>query len=211
MLAELGQLLLALALAATLLVGVQQLLALRQPGADMQTANRLLTTTALASFGLTFGAFVLLALLFIGSDFSVLNVAENSNTLLPIQYKFAASWGSHEGSFLLWNLMLCGWTAALALASGDLAASYRARVLTILLLLQAFFLLFMVSSSNPFERLLPAVPEGRDLNPLLQDPFMVIHPPMLYMGYVGFAVAFAFAVAALMERRLDPTWARWSR
>jgi cytochrome c-type biogenesis protein CcmF len=211
MLAELGQLLLALALAATLLVGVQQLLALRQPGADMQTANRLLTTTALASFGLTFGAFVLLALLFIGSDFSVLNVAENSNTLLPIQYKFAASWGSHEGSFLLWNLMLCGWTAALALASADLAASYRARVLTILLLLQAFFLLFMVSSSNPFERLLPAVPEGRDLNPLLQDPFMVIHPPMLYMGYVGFAVAFAFAVAALMERRLDPTWARWSR
>jgi cytochrome c-type biogenesis protein CcmF len=107
--------------------------------------------------------------------------------------------------------MLCGWTAALALASRGLAAGYRARVLTILLLLQAFFLLFMLTSSNPFERLLPAVPEGRDLNPLLQDPFMVIHPPMLYMGYVGFAVAFAFAVAALLERRLDPTWARWSR
>ncbi|NBR98536.1 MAG: heme lyase NrfEFG subunit NrfE, partial [Betaproteobacteria bacterium] len=146
-----------------------------------------------------------------GSDFSVLNVAENSNTLLPLQYKFAATWGSHEGSFLLWNLMLCGWTAAVALASNALAAGYRARVLTLLLVLQAFFLLFLLSSSNPFERLLPAVAEGRDLNPLLQDPFMVIHPPMLYMGYVGFAVAFAFAVAALMEGRLDPTWARWSR
>jgi len=211
MLAELGQLLIALALAATLLVSVQQLLVLRRAGSELLTANRLLTVTAFASFGLTLGAFVLLSLLFMGSDFSVLNVAENSNTLLPLQYKFAATWGSHEGSFLLWNLMLCGWTAALALASGGLAASFRARVLTVLLLLQAFFLLFLLSSSNPFERLLPAVPEGRDLNPLLQDPFMVIHPPMLYMGYVGFAVAFAFAVAALMERRLDPTWARWSR
>ncbi len=211
MLAELGQLLLALALASTLLVGVQQMLAFQRGGFDANAANRLLSVTAFTSFGLTLGAFALLAALFIGSDFSVLNVAENSNTLLPVQYKFAASWGSHEGSFLLWNLMLCGWTAALAVASRGLAASYRARVLTILILLQSFFLLFMVSSSNPFERLLPAAPEGRDLNPLLQDPFMVIHPPMLYMGYVGFAVAFAFAVAALMERRLDPTWARWSR
>ncbi|MCF8191256.1 MAG: heme lyase CcmF/NrfE family subunit [Burkholderiales bacterium] len=211
MLAELGQILLALALATTLLVGAQQLFALQRGGFDANAANRLLSATAYTSFGLTLGAFALLAALFLTSDFSVLNVAENSNTLLPLPYKFAASWGSHEGSFLLWNLMLCGWTAALAVASQGLAAGYRARVLTILLLLQALFLLFMITSSNPFERLLPAVPEGRDLNPLLQDPFMVIHPPMLYMGYVGFAVAFAFAVAALMERRLDPTWARWSR
>jgi cytochrome c-type biogenesis protein CcmF len=211
MLAELGQLLLALALATTLLTSAQQMFALQRGGHHADGANRLLTVAALTSFGLTLAGFLLLATLFVSSDFSVLNVAENSNTLLPVQYKFAATWGSHEGSFLLWNLMLCGWTAALALASRGLAAGYRARVLTILLLLQAFFLLFMLTSSNPFERLLPAVPEGRDLNPLLQDPFMVIHPPMLYMGYVGFAVAFAFAVAALLERRLDPTWARWSR
>ena len=211
MLAELGQLLLALALATTLLTSAQQMFAIQRGRLDADGANRLLTVAALTSFGLTLAGFLLLATLFVTSDFSVLNVAENSNTLLPVQYKFAATWGSHEGSFLLWNLMLCGWTAALALASRGLAAGYRARVLTILLLLQAFFLLFMLTSSNPFERLLPAVPEGRDLNPLLQDPFMVIHPPMLYMGYVGFAVAFAFAVAALMERRLDPTWARWSR
>ncbi len=211
MLAELGQILLSLALATTLLVGAQQLFVVQRGAFDADAANRLLSATAYTSFGLTLGGFVLLATLFLTSDFSVLNVAENSNTLLPPHYKFAASWGSHEGSFLLWNLMLCGWTAALALASRGLAAGYRARVLTILLLLQALFLLFMITSSNPFERLLPAVPEGRDLNPLLQDPFMVIHPPMLYMGYVGFAVAFAFAVAALMERRLDPTWARWSR
>jgi len=211
MLAELGQLLIALALATTLLTGGQQLLVMQRGRFDADAANRLLSVGAFTSFFLTLGAFLLLATLFISSDFSVLNVAENSNSLLPVQYKFAATWGSHEGSFLLWNLMLCGWTAALAIASRGLAPSYRARVLTIMVLLQAFFLLFMLSSSNPFERLLPAVPEGRDLNPLLQDPFMVIHPPMLYMGYVGFAVAFAFAVAALMERRLDPTWARWSR
>jgi cytochrome c-type biogenesis protein CcmF len=211
MLAELGQLLVALALATTLLTSGQQLWALQRGSFDAEAANRLLDAGALTSFFLTLGAFLLLATLFVSSDFSVLNVAENSNTLLPVQYKFAATWGSHEGSFLLWNLMLCGWTAALALASNGLAAGFRARVLTILLLLQAFFLLFLLSSSNPFERLLPAAVEGRDLNPLLQDPFMVIHPPMLYMGYVGFAVAFAFAVAALMERRLDPTWARWSR
>jgi len=211
MLAELGQLLVALALATTLLTSGQQLWALQRGSLDAEAANRVLGAAALSSFVLTLGAFVLLATLFVSSDFSVLNVAENSNTLLPVPYKFAATWGSHEGSFLLWNLMLCGWTAALALASNGLAAGFRARVLTILLLLQAFFLLFLLSSSNPFERLLPAAVEGRDLNPLLQDPFMVIHPPMLYMGYVGFAVAFAFAVAALLERRLDPTWARWSR
>ncbi|NBT05636.1 MAG: heme lyase CcmF/NrfE family subunit [Betaproteobacteria bacterium] len=214
MIAEIGQLLLSLAFAASLVIGLQHLWGLRRvaaPGVDLAAANRILGTTAFLTFVLVAASFGLLATLFMGSDFSVLNVAENSNTLLPLQYKFAATWGSHEGSFLLWNLMLCGWTAAVALASNALAAGYRARVLTLLLVLQAFFLLFLLSSSNPFERLLPAVAEGRDLNPLLQDPFMVIHPPMLYMGYVGFAVAFAFAVAALMEGRLDPTWARWSR
>ncbi len=212
MLAELAQMLLSLALATSLVVGLYGLWGVTGGGrTELGALSGQLRSTSTLLFGLVGIAFVLLIALFLGSDFSVRNVAENSNTLLPWPYKIAASWGSHEGSFLLWVLMLAGWTAAVGWASGALADGYRARVLTILLLLQAGFLLFLVASSNPFERILPAMPEGRDLNPLLQDPFMVIHPPMLYMGYVGFAVAFAFAVAALMERRLDPTWARWSR
>jgi cytochrome c-type biogenesis protein CcmF len=126
-------------------------------------------------------------------------------------YRFAATWGSHEGSLLLWSLMLSAWTLAVAVFSRHLPPSLLARVIAVMGLVAVGFLAFLLFTSNPFERLVPAAPEGRDLNPLLQDPGMVIHPPMLYMGYVGFSVAFAFAIAALLSGRLDATWARWSR
>jgi len=156
-------------------------------------------------------AFVCLGYSFVTSDFSVLNVARNSNTELPLQYRIAATWGSHEGSLLLWVLMLAGWSVAVSVFSKQLPEDMIARVLGVLGLVSIGFLLFMLLTSNPFDRLLPAAMEGSDLNPLLQDPGMVIHPPMLYMGYVGFSVAFAFAIAALLSGRLDATWARWSR
>jgi cytochrome c-type biogenesis protein CcmF len=156
-------------------------------------------------------AFGCLVWSFLQDDFSVLNVATNSNTQLPTAYKVAASWGSHEGSLLLWVLMMASWTVAVSLFSRHLPGEMVARVLGVMGLVSVGFLLFMLLTSNPFDRLFPPAPEGRDLNPLLQDPGMVIHPPMLYMGYVGFSVAFAFAIAALLGGKLDATWARWSR
>lgn len=156
-------------------------------------------------------AFLCLGYSFVTSDFSVLNVATNSNTELPLQYRIAATWGSHEGSLLLWVLMLAGWSIAVSVFSKQLPEEMIARVLGILGWVSIGFLLFMLLTSNPFDRLLPAAMEGSDLNPLLQDPGMIIHPPMLYMGYVGFSVAFAFAIAALLSGKLDATWARWSR
>jgi cytochrome c-type biogenesis protein CcmF len=156
-------------------------------------------------------AFGCLAASFAASDFSVRNVAEHSYSTLPLQYKFAATWGSHEGSLLLWLLMLSGWSCAVALRSRNLPQVLASRVLSVMGIVAIGFLLFMLLTSNPFERLIPAPLEGADLNPLLQDPGMVIHPPMLYMGYVGFSVAFAFAIAALLGGRLDASWARWSR
>ena len=156
-------------------------------------------------------AFCCLAYCFITSDFSVLNVATNSNSRLPLHYRLAATWGSHEGSLLLWSLMLGLWTVAVTLFSRHLPDDMVARVVGVMGIVSVGFLLFMLLTSNPFTRLLPAAPDGRDLNPLLQDPAMVAHPPMLYMGYVGFSVAFAFAISALISGRLDATWARWSR
>ncbi|HYL19583.1 MAG TPA: heme lyase CcmF/NrfE family subunit, partial [Burkholderiales bacterium] len=156
-------------------------------------------------------AFGCLAWSFVGNDFSVLNVATNSNSSLPLRYRFAATWGSHEGSLLLWVLMLTLWMSAVSVFSRHLPREMLARILSVMAMVSVGFLLFMLFTSNPFERLLPPAPDGRDLNPLLQDPGMVIHPPMLYMGYVGFSVAFAFAIAALLGGRLDATWARWSR
>lgn len=156
-------------------------------------------------------AFLCLAYSFISSDFSVMNVAKNSNTELPFHFRLAATWGSHEGSLLLWVLMLAGWSVAVSVFSKQLPDDIVARVLGVLGLVSIGFLVFMLFTSNPFDRLLPAAFEGSDLNPLLQDAGMVIHPPMLYMGYVGFSVAFAFAIAALLSGRLDATWARWSR
>ena len=156
-------------------------------------------------------AFACLMTSFVRNDFSVLYVASNSNSALPLQYRIAAVWGGHEGSLLLWVQMLCLWTLAVAWFSRHLPQPVVARILAVMGLVSVGFLLFMLLTSNPFERLLPAPPDGRDLNPLLQDPGMVIHPPMLYMGYVGFSVAFAFAIAALLGGNLDSTWARWTR
>jgi cytochrome c-type biogenesis protein CcmF len=162
-------------------------------------------------FGLVALAFGCLAYAFLSNDFSVLNVASNSNSQLPWFYRLAATWGSHEGSLLLWVLMLSGWTSAVALFSRQVPTDMVARILGVMALVSIGFFLFMLLTSNPFDRLLPPAADGRDLNPLLQDPGMVIHPPMLYMGYVGFSVVFGFAIAALLSGRLDSAWARWSR
>jgi len=156
-------------------------------------------------------AFGCLAYSFVNNDFSVLNVASHSNSELPLHFRFAATWGSHEGSLLLWIFLLSGWSVAVSVFSKQLPDDMVARVLGVLGLVSVGFLLFLLFTSNPFDRLLPAALEGSDLNPLLQDPGMVMHPPMLYMGYVGFSVAFAFAIAALLSGQLDAAWARWSR
>ena len=156
-------------------------------------------------------AFGCLAWAFVSSDFSVLYVAEHSNSRLPLQYRFAAVWGGHEGSLLLWVQMLTIWMVAVTVFSRRLPDEMVARILAVMAMVSIGFLLFMLATSDPFDRLLPAAAEGRDLNPLLQDPGMVFHPPMLYMGYVGFSVAFAFAIAALIDGRLDAAWARWTR
>ncbi len=157
-------------------------------------------------------AFACLARAFLQDDFSVRLVAQHSNTSLPAWYKLSALWGNHEGSMLLWVFILAGWSAAVAVFSASLARDMRARVLSVMGMIAVGFYLFVLFTSNPFARSLPDVPaEGRDLNPLLQDIGLVLHPPMLYLGYVGFSVAFAFAIAALSTGRLDAAWARWSR
>ena len=156
-------------------------------------------------------AFACLAWAFAANDFSVLYVATNSSALLPLHYRIAAVWGAHEGSLLLWSLILSGWTLAVAAKSRSLPPEVSARVLAILGFIAAGFLCFMLFTSNPFARLLPAALAGRDLNPLLQDIGLIVHPPVLYMGYVGLAVPFAFAVAALGEGRVDAAWTRWTR
>jgi len=156
-------------------------------------------------------AFGCLTWAFVSNDFSVKYVAEHSNSALPVQYRVAGVWGGHEGSMLLWVQILALWMVAVTVFSRNLPDEVVARILGVMGLVGCGFLLFMLLTSNPFDRLLPGAPDGRDLNPLLQDPGMVFHPPMLYMGYVGFSVAFAFAISALIDGRLDATWARWSR
>jgi cytochrome c-type biogenesis protein CcmF len=156
-------------------------------------------------------AFACLVAAFVTLDFSVLYVAQNANSALPMIYRVAAVWGAHEGSLLLWILLLSLWTIAVAFGSRRLPPRFSARVLGVLGLITFAFLLFALATSNPFLRLIPAAADGRDLNPLLQDPGLAIHPPMLYTGYVGFAVAFAFACAAMLEGKMDQTWARWTR
>ena len=157
-------------------------------------------------------AFALLAVSFLQDDFSVAVVAANSNSLLPPIFKFSALWGNHEGSLLLWVLILAGWMTAVATFSRGLPLLMVSRVLSVMGMVAVGFLAFSLLTSNPFERLLPNTPlDGNDLNPLLQDPGLIIHPPLLYMGYVGLSVPFAFAIAALMGGRLDASWARWSR
>ena len=208
MIPEIGQFALILALILALAQGILPIIgAARGMPAWMGVAR----PAAQGQFLFVALAFVCLGWSFASNDFSVLNVATNSNSQLPLQYRIAATWGSHEGSMLLWVLMLGLWTAAVSLFSRHLPDVMVARVIGVMGLVSTGFLLFTLLTSNPFTRLLPAAEDGRDLNPLLQDPGMVIHPPMLYMGYVGFSVAFAFAIAALLGGRLDATWARWSR
>ena len=208
MIPEIGNLALILALCLALIQGIfpiagsfrgnERWMALARPAAAGQ-------------FAFISIAFMCLVYAFVTNDFSVTNVASNSNSMLPLQYRIAASWGSHEGSLLLWVQMQVAWTFAVALFSRQLPDETVARVLGVLGLVNVGFLCFMLFTSNPFDRLLPGALDGRDLNPLLQDFGMIVHPPLLYMGYVGFSVAFAFAIAALISGKLDATWARWSR
>ena len=208
MIPELGQFSLVLATVLALLLGVLPLWGTVRHNPALQALARPL---ALLQFALVVLSFACLAHAFLTNDFSVKYVAEHSNSLLPKPYQFAAVWGGHEGSLLLWMLMLTGWAAAVALFSQSLPLAMVARVLGVLGLVAVGFMLFILVTSNPFDRLFPIPADGRDLNPLLQDPGLVIHPPMLYMGYVGMSVAFAFAIAALLSGRLDAAWARWSR
>jgi len=208
MIPELGQFALILALCVATVQGVFSI-----AGAQMGIRSwvALAKPAAQCQFVLVAVAFGFLTYSFIQNDFSVQYVAMQSNSLLPLQYRISAVWGGHEGSMLLWVLLLAAWAMAVSIFSKNLPDDMVARVIGVMGLVSVGFYLFILFTSNPFDRLLPAAIDGRDLNPLLQDPGLIIHPPMLYMGYVGFSVAFAFAVAALLSGRLDAAWARWSR
>ncbi|MBJ7574005.1 heme lyase CcmF/NrfE family subunit [Luteimonas sp. MC1828] len=208
MLPELGQAALVLALLFALLQGVLPLAGASRGHAAWMAVAR---PAAIAQLVLMAAAYAALTAAFVGQDFSVRYVADNSNSLLPMVYRYTAVWGSHEGSLLLWSLMLAAWNAAVALTSGRMPLHFSARALGVIGLVAVGFLSFLLFTSNPFERLLPAALEGHDLNPLLQDPGMIIHPPMLYIGYIGFVVPFAFSIAALLEGDLDKRWLRWTR
>ena len=208
MIPEIGHFALILALCVAL---VQGILPIYGAAIGNSTLMSVAAPAARSLFFLVLIAFGCLAYAFAEKDFSVLYVAATSNSQLPLHYRLAAIWGAHEGSLLLWTFILTMWMFAVTLFSSHLPETMRSRILGVMGLVSVGFLLFMLSVSNPFERLIPAAAEGRDLNPLLQDPGMVLHPPMLYMGYVGFSVAFAFALAALLGGNLDAAWARWSR
>ncbi|MBW8067850.1 heme lyase CcmF/NrfE family subunit [Ferrovum sp.] len=205
---ELGHYSLILALTLAMGMATFSLVGAQRGVASWIGLSRPLALTLLLAMAVSFGC---LAWSFVHNDFSVLYVVQHSNSKLPVQYQFSAVWGGHEGSLLLWVLLLSTWSAAVALFSRRLPDPVVARALGVLGLVITGFLLFILLTSNPFDRLFPAALEGRDLNPLLQDPGLVYHPPMLYMGYVGFSVAFAFALSALISGKLDATWARWSR
>ena len=208
MLPELGQIALILAL---LIATLQALLPMIGAQRGIAPWMALARPSAYAQLLLVGFAFAVLTYGFVVQDFSLQYVAENSNSLLPMVYRYTAVWGAHEGSLLLWALVLALWTTAVALFSRALPDTVVARVLGVMGVVSIGFLAFLIFTSNPFERLLPAVVEGRDLNPLLQDSGMIIHPPMLYFGYVGFAVPFAFAIAALLDGKVDARWLRWVR
>lgn len=206
---ELGQYALVLAFVVAIVQGTLPWWGVVRGDTRVQALAR---TAAFTQLGLLVLSFALLTLAFLHNDFSVDYIARQSNTLLPWWYKISAVWGGHEGSLLLWALVLALWTAAVARFSQALPLDMTARVLAILGLVSTAIISFILFTSNPFNRLFPDFPiEGNDLNPLLQDPGLIFHPPMLYMGYVGFAVPFAFAMAGLMTGRLDSAWARWSR
>ncbi|MFZ9871497.1 MAG: heme lyase CcmF/NrfE family subunit [Steroidobacteraceae bacterium] len=208
MIVELGHFALVLALLAAL---SQSFFGLAGPAKGEASWMAAVRPAVYAQFALTSLALAALIYAFVQNDFSVLYVASNSNSALPLLYRVSAVWGAHEGSLLLWAWILVGWALAVALLSRSLPVEFAARVLGVMGLISVGFLLFTLATSNPFERLWPAPPDGRDLNPLLQDPALAAHPPMLYAGYVGFAVAFSFACAAMIEGKLDQQWARWMR
>jgi cytochrome c-type biogenesis protein CcmF len=208
MIPEFGHYALILALCVALIQGVLPLVGAHQGRSEWLVLARPAAQTVFLLLAI---AFVILAWSFYSNDFSVLYVAEHSNSLMPVMYRLGAVWGGHEGSLLLWIFLLSTWTILVAQLSKALDEFMVARVIGVLGLVTSGLLLFVLTTSNPFMRLLPAAQDGRSLNPLLQDPGLVFHPPMLYMGYVGFSVAFAFAIASLLSRRLDAAWARWSR
>lgn len=209
MIVELGHLFLLLSLPLSLLLACAPVLA--NQFNDPRWSNLVAPCVALKFFALTL-AFAALSYAFLTDDFSVNLVAQHSNTMLPAHFKFSALWGNHEGSLLLWTWILAGWTLAVLLFGRGIPGHVLHIVLAVLGLVTAGFLLFIIFTSNPFIRNLLTPPaDGADLNPLLQDPGLIFHPPLLYTGYVGFAVAFAFAIAALITGRLDAAWARWSR
>ena len=208
MLPELGQVALILALLLACLQAVVPLAGAQRNKTSWMAVAR---PAAFAQLVLLLFAFVVLTIGFVTQDFSIVYVAENSNTLLPMVYRYTAVWGAHEGSLLLWTLTLAVWNAAVAEFSRELPDQVMARVMGVMGVVSVGFLAFLVFTSNPFTRLLPAPIEGRDLNPLLQDFGRVIHPPMLYIGYVGFVVPFAFSVAALIDGHVDARWLRWTR
>jgi cytochrome c-type biogenesis protein CcmF len=208
MIPEIGHFLLWLALGVALAIGLIPMAGAARGRSDWMAIAR---PGAYVLFSLVTLASACLMISFVKSDFSVMYVASNSNTHLPLQYQIAGFWGGHEGSLLLWVQMLVVWMVAVALFSRHLPREVLARILAVMGLVSMGFLLFMLLTSNPFDRLFPVPADGRDLNPLLQDPGMVFHPPTLYMGYVGFCVAFSFAIAALIGGNLDATWARWTR
>ncbi|MBS0552438.1 MAG: heme lyase CcmF/NrfE family subunit, partial [Proteobacteria bacterium] len=208
MIPELGHFSLVLAFVLSLVQAVVPLVGASRNRSALMAVGR---PAAQGQFFFVAFSFACLTWAFITSDFSVEYVALHSNTATPLYYRITGVWGSHEGSLLLWALVLAVWTVAVTVFSRHLPDVFLARVLGVLGCISVGFLAFLLVTSNPFERLLPGAPEGRDLNPLLQDPGMIIHPPLLYMGYVGFSVAFAFAIAALLSGRMDAAWARWSR
>jgi cytochrome c-type biogenesis protein CcmF len=208
MIPEFGHYALILALCVAIIQGILPLVGAHQGRREWILLARPAAQTVFLLLAI---AFVILAWSFYTNDFSVLYVAEHSNSQMPVIYRLGAVWGGHEGSLLLWIFLLSTWTFLVAQLSKSLDEFMVARVIGVLGLVITGLLLFVLTTSNPFERLLPAAQDGRSLNPLLQDPGLVFHPPMLYMGYVGFSVAFAFAIASLLSGRLDAAWARWSR
>ncbi|MFA0055884.1 heme lyase CcmF/NrfE family subunit [Vibrio echinoideorum] len=209
MIAEIGHFAMILSLGLGLLLSVLPLYGAARNNTLLMNSARPLSW---GMFGFLAISFFILCYAFYTNDFTIQYVASNSNSQLPWYYRITAVWGAHEGSLLLWVLIQAGWTVAVATFSRGMPQESVARVLAIMGLITVGFLLFIIVTSNPFLRTLPFFPvDGRDLNPLLQDPGLIIHPPMLYMGYVGFSVAFSFAIASLMSGRLDTAWARWSR
>jgi cytochrome c-type biogenesis protein CcmF len=208
MIPEIGHFALSLALIVALVQAILPTIGIKQGYANWISIAR---PAAITQFCLIAVAFACLIFAFITSDFSVKLAVAHSNSKLPLLFKISGVWGSHEGSLLLWALLLNLWTLAVALFSKSMPKQIQAQVLAVMAMISIGFLTFMLFTSNPFERIYPVPLEGRDLNPLLQDFGLAIHPPMLYMGYVGFSVAFAFAIAAMIGGRLDSSWARWSR